>query len=227
MRKTVLALIMALPLFAGFFPPTVHSSVTKSDGTHIKLHPPFPRNGMSGIVVHRYGSTAEAITGYIKQTGSDGTATLVTKEIIHHEALPTIRTDIAKGDKVIGGYLYNTLLLLAPDADTYAKITKSTAKTWIHPDLYATFLAQIGETYPTKENLARFAKQYQVGLVYIVKRQSAVLFDPISQERVAQKTVSYTPKKADTPFFMRLDPLEGGWFSDSAPGDYYKIMERF
>jgi hypothetical protein len=220
-------LLSLLPLSAGFFPKTVQTSVLNTDGTKIQLRKPFPVTGMSGIVIHNYGNSLEAITGYIAQTSPQGKAVLVTKEIIHHDELPTIKTMIAKGDRVIGGYLYDNVLLLAPDAETYAKITSQYTKRWIHPDLFATFLSTEGEASPTKENLARFAKAYQIGLIYIIKRNSAILLDPISGEVVAQKKISGTPDKAQYPFFMRFDVFRTGFFSESGKGDYYQTMERF
>jgi hypothetical protein len=227
MRKIALIVLTALPLFAGFFPPTVHTTIASSNGTEMKLSKPFPVSGMSGIVIHNFGNQLEAITGYIAQTSADGSAKLIAKEIIHHDELPTIKTKVAHGDKVTGGYLYNNVLLLAPDADTYAKITQSTRKKWIHPDLFAMFLSEIGDTYPTRENLAQFAKAYQVGLIYIIKKNSAVLLDPVSGQIVGKRASNVAPKKAQTPFFMRFSEIQSGWFSDSAPGDYYKIMEQF
>jgi hypothetical protein len=227
MRKIALIVLTALPLFAGFFPPTVHTSVAASNGTAIKLSKPFPANGMSGVVIHNFGNQLEAITGYISQLSADGSSQLITKEIIHHEELPTIKTPVVKGDKVIGGYLYDNVTLLAPDADTYAKITKATNKKWLHPDLLASYLSELGEAYPTKENLALFAKQYQVGLIYIIKKNSAVLLDPISGQIVGKKAYNGTVKKAQSPFFMRFSEIKSGWFSDEAPADYYKIMEQF
>jgi len=227
MRKIALFILSALPLFAGFFPPTVHTSVSASNGTDIKLSKPFPVNGMSGVVIHNYGNDLKAITGYIAQVSSDGSSKLITKEIIHHEKLPTIKTQIFSGDKVIGGYLYDNVLLLAPDADTYARVTKEAHKKWIHPDLFALFLSQEGDAFPTKENLAKFAKEYQVGLIYIIKRDTAVLFDPISGQTVSQKNIKNTSQKAQFPFFMRFDEIKTGWFSKSDHGNYYQVMEQF
>jgi hypothetical protein len=227
MRKIALLALISLPLFAGFFPTTVQTSVASSNGTELKLAKPFPVTGMSGIVIHNYGSHLEAITGYITQTDADGRGKLLEKEIIHHDELPTIKTRITQGDKVIGGYLYDTILLLAPNADTYAKITKSNSrKKWIHPDLFAIFLSKEGDGIPSRENLAKFAKEYQIGLIYIVRHNSAVLLDPISGQIVGEKAFKNTSEKAQFPFFMRFDKIKTGIFSDSGEGDYYKTMER-
>ena len=223
MLKIALIALTALPLFAGFFPATVNTSVASISGKNITLSRSLPRNGMSGVVIHNYGSDLKAITSRFVQT-SNGHAMLTDSDVIEHDSLPTINTAIARGDKVIGGYLYSNVLVLAPDANTYAKATASANKTWIHPDLYALYLSQEGEGTPSRENLASFAKKYQVGLIYIIKKGSAVLLDPISGKYVGQKGVTGNPSKAQFPFFMRFDKIDSSWFSKSATGTYYDLM---
>jgi hypothetical protein len=180
---------------------------------------------MSGIVIHNYGNSLEAITSYITQTSSDGSAKLIGRDILQHAELPTIKTAVSAGDKVIGGYLYNNILLLAPDANTYAKITSAHNKRWIHPDLFALFLSQEGDPYPTKANLASFAKEYQVGLIYIVRNGSAVLLDPISGQLVGKKAMSNLPAKGEYPFHMRFEEIDAGWFFSDKQTNYYQLME--
>ncbi len=225
MRKIALMALTALPLFAGFFPSTVQTSVSSVGENTVSLTSALPVNGMSAVVIHDYGNSLEAITNYLTQTSSDGSAKLVSKDIIHHNALPTIKTTVTAGDKVIGGYLYNNVLLLAPDANTYAKITSAHSKKWIHPDLFALFLSKEGDAHPTKANLATFAKEYQVGLIYIVKNGSAVLLDPISSQIVGKKAMSNLPAQGQYPFFMRFEEIQTGWFSKSGTGNYYQSME--
>ncbi len=226
MRKIALLALLALPLFAGFFPATTQTSVSEIKDKNVILHSPFPVDGMSGVIVHNYGNDVEAITHQVVQTNKNGTAKLLNSTIIHHDKLPTIKTAVTKNDKVIGGYLYNNILLLAPDANTYAKITSAHKKNWVHPDLYAIYLSQEGEATPTKENLAAFAKAYQIGLIYIVKKDAAVLLDPVSGKYVAQKSLTDLPATAQFPFFMRFDKIETGWFSKTAKGNYYQTMEK-
>ena len=225
MLKIALIALTTLPLLAGFYPQTVHTSVASVSGKNLTLNSSFPVNGMSGVVIHNYGSDLKAVTAQIVQT-SRGQAHIVDNDVIVHDSLPTINTALSRGDKVIGGYLYRNILVLAPDANTYAKVTASANKTWIHPDLYALYLSQEGEGAPNRENLATFAKKYQVGLVYIIKKGAAVLLDPVSGKYVGQKGVSGLPAKAQFPFFMRFDKIESGWFSKSATGTYYQLMEQ-
>jgi len=225
MLKIALIALTALPLFAGFFPSTVHTSISSVSGKSVSLRSSLPVTGMSGVVIHNYGNNLQAITRTLMQT-SPGKAKLLANDTIIHDELPTIKTVVRAGDKVIGGYLYNNVLLLAPDANTYAKVTSSTNKKWVHPDLYALFLSQEGEGSQSRENLATFAKKYQVGLIYIIKKGSAVLLDPISGQIVGKKGVSGMPTKAQYPFYMRFDEIKTGWFSKgSKSGSYYNMVE--
>lgn len=122
--------------------------------------------------------------------------------------------------------MYQNVLLLAPDAETYARITKAYPKNWIHPDLYALFLSTEGESGPNRKNLSEFAKAYQVGLVFIVRNGKAVLLDPVSQKIINQKKMENLPQKGKFPFFSRLEKIESGWFdTDKGEKDYYKAME--
>lgn len=226
MFRLALISLFSIPLFAGFFPATVHTSIAKVDGQSVKLKQSFPLNGMSGAVIHNYGKNTQAITSYVIQTEKNGAATALHQSAIDHEKLPQINTPVSQRDKVIGGYMYHNVLLLAPDAETYARLTKQYKKHWIHPDLYALFLSIEGEKVPNRENLAQFAKQYQVGLVMIIRNGTAILLDPISQKIINTMKIGNLPKKGMSPFFSRLEDIESGWFDmDGDKQDYYKTME--
>ncbi|MBD3790430.1 MAG: plasminogen-binding N-terminal domain-containing protein [Campylobacterales bacterium] len=225
MHKIATLFLAAFPLFGGFFPPTVQSAVSSVSGKQITLTKPFPINGMSGVIVHTYNDSLPTMTHRIAQTSTEGKAKLIETDIIHHESLPNIKTEALVGDKVVGGYLYDNVLVLAPDAQTYSKITSQYEKTWIHPDLYALFLTKEGDSVPTKENLAKFADMYQVGLVCIVRKETAILLDPISGKIVGQQTLGQTPAQGQFPFFMHFEEIKSGWFDSEEKGNYYQIME--
>jgi hypothetical protein len=228
MRKialiTLLTLPLALPLMADFFPQTVHTTIASVSNDTATLKASFPANGMSGIVEHNYGNEHKAITHMLVQNSAKNVS-IIKQDILHHDSLPSIKTALKAGDKVIGGYLYKNVLLLAPDAATYAKITSSHEKSWIHPDLYAVFLSQVGDAKPTKQNLAAFAKSHQVGLVYIVTNGTAKLLDPISGNIIAMKTLSELPAQGQAPFFMRLEEINAGFFTSENKATYYQLMD--
>jgi len=224
MHKLVILALISLPLFADFFPQTVHTSVADISGKNIHLTNAFPINGMSGVVIHNYGNNLEAITNRLIQKDNSHTS-LIEDDILHHNKLPSINTSVKSGDKVIGGYLYQNVLLLAPDAQTYTKITSSYHKKWIHPDLFALFLDKEGDSIPTKANLADFAKTHQVGLVFIVSKDTAKLLDPISGKIISQQPLSELPKEGKAPFFMHFDKIQSGIFTFQKDKSYYDIMK--
>jgi len=226
MYKILLFTLLSLPLIAGFFPKTIHTSIQSIEGNTLKLNASFPKDGMSGIVIHHYGKERSAITSRIIQTSAKEARILRTTDILQHDELPTISTSIKSKDKVIGGYLYENILLLAPDAETYSLIRSQHLKNWIHPDLFALHLSILGDAQASKENLASFAKKHQVGLVYIVRRNAAILLDPISGKTISKKILKNLPTEGKFPFYMRFQDLETGWFGSKVTGNYYNAMER-
>ncbi|MEA3491537.1 MAG: plasminogen-binding N-terminal domain-containing protein [Campylobacterota bacterium] len=225
MRAIAITFLLSIvPLMADFYPSTVQSTISGIGQNSITLKRGFPAKGMSAIIMHKYGDDLKAVTSYMRYDGGNR-GRLIENEPILHDELPAVKPKVGVGDRVIAGYLYKNILLLAPDANTYARITSSAKKNWIHPDLYAMFLSQEGDQYPTQENLQKFANEYQIGLVYIVQRGKALLYDPISRRYVSKKTLTGLPAKGQFPFYMRLGKIESGWFSREADGEYYQLMK--
>ncbi len=223
MKKLLIAVMVIIPLFGGFFPPTVNSTVTEVSGSSATLSRAFPVNGMSGIVMHSFGNGVSAISSIAIQT-SPSKVKLIRDDLLGDDKLPRPKLLAKAGDRVIGGYLYSNVLVLAPNAQTYSKVTSSASRHWIHPDIYAAFLGREGDGAPTLSNLRKFAKEAQVGLVYIVKRDKAVLLDPISGVYI--NSMSFTPVGNETkyPFYMRFNKFKAGLFGSDS-GDYYKSVE--
>ncbi len=223
-RKTLLIFtLLPLALTAGFFPPTVHTTIKSVEGNRVTLAKPLPVNGMSGVVVHSFGKGLQAITGILVQT-APGVAAVRKGDLLDHKGLPTPKSVAAPGDKVIGGYLYSNVLVLAPNAKTYARIVRGGGRFWIHPDLYAAFLAREGDSTPSPSNLAAFAREAQVGLVYIVQRDRAILFDPISGKVVGSRPFHPVGQETKYPFYNRFSKISGGFFGGGGSGDYYKSV---
>lgn len=227
MRIVAMLALSMFTLFADFFPQTTQTSIKEISNKSVTLNAPLPRNGMSGVVIHHYDHGLEAITSRLIQD-KKGKVTLQAKEILHHDKLPSIKTKANPGDRVIGGYLYSNVLLLAPDRETYRKITSMYNKKWVHPDLFALFLDKEGDNVPTHKNLATFAKAYQVGLVLIVGRKKAKLLDTISGEIVGVLAMTGLPKHGQAPFFSRLNKMEpDSIFARGTTLSYYTLMDAF
>ena len=226
MKKITLILvaILSVPLFAGFYPTTINTTISSVGTNEVTLQTPLSVTGMSGAVIHNYGNRLQAIVGYVSQA-KGLKANNINATAMIHSTLPNVKSRMKVGDSVIGGYLYNNILLLAPNENVYTSITRSTDKNWIHPDLYATFLSKESQNSPTKANLLRFSKEYQVGLIYIVKKNTAILYDPISQKIVSKKAMNNLPSDGNLPFFMRLPDIKTGIFGGKVKGSYYQIMD--
>lgn len=224
MSKILISLLFSLPLLADLFPATMQSTILNTNNNIIQISPPFPVNGMSGIVIHTYkdGSSA-ATTGGVQN--ENGLLTIIDTPLMENGNLPQIATKAIAGDKVIGGYLYDNVLLLAPNQTTYNEITSKYRKNWVSPDNYASFISQKRDGIPTKENLASFAKSYQVGLIAVVKKDSIVIYDPLSQ-RVITKEPFATQTQTQTPFFSNFEKVRTGWFGSTVDDDYYTLMEQ-
>ncbi len=223
MRKLLIAVMVIIPLFGGFFPPTVNSTVTAVSGSSATLSKSFPVNGMSGVVIHNFGKGISAISSVAIQT-SMGSVKLLKDDLLGDKKLPRPKIVATVGDRVIGGYLYNNVLLIAPNAQTYSKVTSSASRHWIHPDIYAAFLGREGDSRPTLSNLKKFAKEAQVGLVYIVMKDKAVLLDPVSGVYINSMPFTPVGTESKAPFYMRFNKFKSGLFGGSG-GNYYKIVE--
>jgi len=226
MKKFLLLLLATYTLMANNLPQTIKTTVTNvNDNGELQLATSVPK-GMSGIVVHNYGNGLSAIThSVISQGGS--TTKVLPYTAISHDNIPTIKTAVQVNDKVILGNFYNNALLIAPNARTYANITKSLQKTWIHPDAYALELMNEGETKITLKTLHKFAKANQVGLVFIVTKNSLLILDPISKMLLEKQPFTGDSEKAMSPFFARFDQMDTSIFGLSKVDstEYYQAVE--
>jgi len=228
MKKLILILFSTLLLIANDgLPDRIKTTVTSINNGQITLANPIPR-GRSGIVIHNYGNGLFAITHTATSLG--GTRASIGKyTMLKHENLPTIKTPAKVGDQVIFGNLYNNVLLIAPDEQSYSNITKSIKRVWIHPDMYATYLISNDEDEITLKNLREFAIETQVGLVAILAKNELRILDPISGKYVAKIAQRYTSPKPQSPFYARIEQVSVNIFSEDSKKKflpYYKGIER-
>jgi len=225
MRKLIILAICSMPLLADFFPPTVEVTVSNVNGNSIELSPALPVTGMSGISVHNYGGAIKAATSSIMQVDDSGKSTILEATLIKKSKLPEIATKIVVGDKVVGGYLYDNVLLLAPNERAYNSFQSKYKKEWIHPDLFGVYISRKGGE-ASIDNLEEFAKEYQVGLIAIIMKDSVVLYDPISKKIVAKEANILSDTTVNKPFFTRLNTEAKGFFGGEIDYNYFETMTK-
>lgn len=229
MRKIVLILIFTLIAISDDgFPEKIVSSIQSIDKNGVvSLSGNVPK-GRSGIVVHNYGKGISAIT-HTLITLPNSKASIARYNILKDSNMPTVDTPIRVGDRVILGNLYSNVLLIAPDEQSYSKITKTFNKVWIHPDIYAFYLIKNGEDRVTIKNLKKFAIENDVGLVAIVARDGVRILDPLSGHYLRKLPIDIDITKAQSPFYARFEQIDTNIFSVASKKEfpkYYKGVDN-
>jgi len=204
MKKILLLLLATYWLNANALPQRIETTIKNiTSQSEIELATSVPE-GMSGIVIHNYGNGLSAVTHTIISQ-KNGKAKVLPYSAILHENIPTVKTAVEIKDKIVLGNFYNNALLIAPDARSYATITKSLKKTWIHPDAYALDIMKDSEAGVSLSTLHKFAKANQVGLVLLVASEKLLILDPISKKFLGEQPLSISKTKAMKPFFSRFE----------------------
>ena len=227
MKKLLLLLLTSYTLMANALPQSITTTIKSIDKNgQITLATAVPK-GMSGIVVHDYGNGLSAITNAVI-TDSNAKATLLKYTAIPHDNIPNIKTASQVNDKVILGNFYSNALLIAPDATSYANITKQFKKTWIHPDMFALDFMKNSQSAISFNNIEEFAKKNQVGLVLIASKSGLFILDPISKTFIGKNDISVNTDKAMKPFFARFKQMDTSVFgmSEVTLTDYDKAINN-
>ena len=204
------------------FIDTFTTTANDLSGSKISVAKPFPKAGMSGIVMHRYGDGYEAVSGVVVAQ-DDGSLRILNEDLIPHPSLPSPKRVVQKGDRVIAGYLYDRVVAVAPTQALYEQLTNRFEKRWLHPDHLALFMAQEGEEVLTKELVKAFAKMHHIGLLLIVTDKALLLYDPLSAKVVNQSAFEANTKGV-AGFYHRLGKLNKGLFGSGKIAPYESII---
>ena len=210
MKKILLILLTTYSLFADALPSSITTTVKSLSHGNIQLSTNVPA-GRSGIIIHNYGNGLSAITHTTISLGN-AQATIQPNEAIIHHKIPSIKTDVVAGDKVIFGHFYNNALAIAPNQVAYNQIIQKFSRTWIHPDAFALAFMKEGESTLTMNSLHRFAKKNQVGLVLVVTSNKLLVIDPLSQKVIGSTALRTNPNTAMSPFYTRFKPMDVSLF---------------
>ncbi len=231
MKKILLIAMSFLSvLMATELPTTITTSVksvnlTNNSATTAHAIP----TGMSGMVIHNYGSGLLAITRMLIAKGGNQ-ATIKPYSVVPHDNLPTIKNEIEAGDRVVFGNFYDNILVIAPNEQRYAQVTSMMNKNWIHPDLYAMYLIVHEQNKITLDNLKAFANENQVGLVFLVDRHEIAVVDPMSGADLVHLPLSgATQEKAQSPFYARFGQVSSGFLGISGSTkfpEYYQGIKE-
>ena len=200
MKKTILIFVTLLStLIANFIPPKTYTSVSAVSGNTITMANSFAKNGMSGLVLRQINGVDYALA-YVKQTAKNR-AVVIDTDPLGGKNLANIKPQIKVGDRVIGGFLYDKVMVLAPNRDTFVNIQNRFGIKSINPDLFMSFLANKGSNNPNKSDYKEFAKLTHVGLFVIFKNGFITLYDPISDSEISKVMMDISTYNAVKPFY--------------------------
>ncbi|MCI5969373.1 plasminogen-binding N-terminal domain-containing protein [Helicobacter sp.] len=137
-----------------------------------------------------------------------------------------------KGDEVIFRSFNDRAFLVAPSQEIYEKIQAAYPDvTWLHPDLLAAYLMDVGHTSPVKGDFRKVCTQYAAGIVYLVNLNEGQALD--CQTFIAIKK-DYITGRAPVdermlPFFSRIGIDNQNWFTylinNVTTRDYYLYFD--
>ncbi len=176
--------------------------------------------GMSGFVVHNLDKEHSSILmSAVVKSFSDGVATLELSEFndLENSALPSAKWSIKKGDTAVLAFGYSRGLFIAPNAEIYNRITRSTKHMqWIHPDLFATLLSVNGHPTPLKEDFKEMSSSLYVGLVFIYLDSKVYTIDAKSLKILNTLKAPLEQKSEMLPFYSRVEEIDANWFGEGS-----------
>ncbi len=190
---------ISLSLMASFIPSKTYTTVTSVSGDTITMANSFALNGMSGLVL-RHLPTGDYALVYVKQIAPNK-AEIIDKDPLGGKDLANIKPIPKVGDRVVGGFLYNKVMVLAPNRDTFVNIQNRFGIKSINPDIFMSFLATRGSSSPSSRDYKEFAKLTHIGLFVIFKNGFITLYDPISQSEIGKVMMDISNYSAMQPFY--------------------------
>jgi len=199
MRAIITLLILAaVTLSAALIPSKSYTTITAVNGNRVTLQNPIGINGESALVVRTLAS-GEFATAYIMQT-SDNKAYLIDNDPVDGGHLANIKPTLKVGDRVIGGFLYDKVIILAPNRETFNKVQANYGINSIDPDTFAAYLKANNQS-PSRSAYKKFAKMVGVGLFIIAKSNTIEVYDPISQKTLSKSSFNRVGTKNIKPFY--------------------------
>jgi len=198
----------------------IQTTIESVDKDIAKAYSKEAKIGMSGVIIHTFNNSQEAIIGKatVKEKSTSGELTLkvIPYKPTAQRSLPFGRKSAVAGDKVILGYAYNRAMIISQDDQTFQKIKNRHNREWIHPDIFATQLSSKAEATPTKESFNLFCQVHTVGLLYIHLNDTLYTVD-CSNFNVLE-SLAFDKSDGDDmkPFYNRIGEIHSsmlGWLN--------------
>jgi len=203
MRKILGIILFINFLKASLIPYTNSAQITEVKGSYVTLSNNIGINGVSGAVIRNMQNGNKIIVSYVKQI-SPNRAKIIDFMPLNAKSLAKFKDTAKVNDNVIGGLLYNKVMVLAKNKQDFLDIQSSFGIDSINPDTFITYLATKNKNSYDYSDLNKFGKLYGVGIFVIEKNGFLEVVDAISKEVVNR--VKYSATKGEIkPFFNNLN----------------------
>lgn len=206
------------------------------DSEHYAYVPAFDlKVGESGEIVRWFDSEHSGIVAKAAVIEiQNGRAKVAFEPFVGLEqtAFPTPILMPQKNDEVIFRSFNDRAFLIAPTQDIYEKVKNAYPEiVWLHPDLFAAYLMDIGHTAPVKGDFRKICTQYAAGIIYLVNLNEGQALDCQTFRPVKKDYITGRAPIEDRmlPFFSRIGRGNQEWFSylfnDIKTQDYYVYFD--
>lgn len=189
--------------------------------------------GATGIVLHKFDQnhqTIIALATVIAKKEGKLTIKFSKYKNLHQSALPAYKILPKKGDIVILNYLYNRMLPITPNEESYKQVTtKFAGYDLIHPDIFASKLYIEHEPKPTKEDFRQSCLQNDNALLLFAIDNKGYFVDCNSFKVLDSIDLPTGTQKEKHPFYSRIPQIKtrlGGIMGGEDIGDYNRYYKH-
>ncbi len=183
--KRVILFLLALALWlhaAGFY--KTEATVIAINGNSVTLSNPMPYSGMSALLL-RDTPSGEFALAYLRVDATK--AVIIDQDPLNGNPLATLQANPKIGDRVIGGFLYDRVLILAPNSEIEEQVKNHFGVESIESQLFKSYLSASGNS-ANASSYEAFAKLVGVGLIFLAKQGSVDIYDPITKKVIATES---------------------------------------
>jgi len=214
MKKLILALLAIASLAFAREKAELTIVSIDSDGRGALLKGDAVQKGVTGIVVTNLigGKDAIVASALALNSGNEVRVRFQVMTDLAQDALPRALVLPKVGDKALFYLFDDRAMVIAKNQADYQKITATSEKTWVHPDLFAALLARDRTGEPQAKHFSSFCKIYSVGSVYFAIKNKLYITDCQSMEIIDEKSfASENSKEFESPFFKRTGEIDTGY----------------
>lgn len=198
--------------------PKQNSEVLKIPALNLKV-------GESGIIVREIDSNEFILGNAIVYAINDSVASIKFSEfsMLNQKYMPKPIGVPKENDKIIFRIFYDRGLIIAPNQNAYQQILDENKNIdFVHPDVFASYLANVDENMPSKNDFRGFCDKFDVGLVFMTIKDSLLVLDCQSFGMISNVDFILRDSETKLPFFTRIS--DGGLdklFSMKKMQDYF------